>query len=202
MRFVGSTIVLSLVGLLACDRGDVPQEEKPPVPAASQQTAPGVTQAPAAPRAEPEKKLVVAAAEFKAIDTVKLDGKARFTELADGVQINVEVEDAPPGKKGIHVHEKGDCSDIVGKSMKEHVQGDGHRHGLPTSSERHLGDLGNIEIDREGNGKLDITVKTANLRGAEDPKSFLGRAIVIHSGEDTEKDPGGPPIACAVIEKD
>src|SRR5688572_23400310 len=62
MRLVGSSIVL-LVSLSACDRGDVPREEKTPVPAASQQAAPGVTQAPAAPLAEPEKKLVVAEAE-------------------------------------------------------------------------------------------------------------------------------------------
>lgn len=202
MRTFPSSIALIVALIpLACDRGSTPEQRANP--AASAESNPGVAPAPTlAPVPEPEQKARKAEADFESVDQVKLDGTAKLTEIEDGVQLVIEVEDAPPGKKGIHVHEKGDCSDITGKSMKEHLKGDGHRHGLPTTADRHLGDLGNIEIDKEGNGKLETTVKTANLRAKEDPKSFLGRAIVIHTNEDTEKDPGGTPIACAVIKED
>jgi Cu-Zn family superoxide dismutase len=202
MRVLESSVaIVLLLSPLACDRGATPRED--PSPATSAEGNPAVAPMPtAAPVPGPEKKALKAEADFEAVDTIKLDGTAKLTEVDDGVQLVIEVEDAPPGKKGIHVHEKGDCSDIAGKSMKEHLKGDGHRHGLPTTAERHLGDLGNIEIDKEGNGKLETVVKTANLRTGEDPKSFLGRAIVIHTSEDTEKDPGGTPIACAVIKED
>lgn len=127
-----------------------------------------------------------------------LDGKVELEEVDNGVRVEVNVDDAPPGKKGIHIHEKGDCSDIPALSMREHLHGDGHEHGLPGSPKKHVGDLGNIQIAPDGKGSLEITAPGANLR-PNDPKSFLGRAIVIHAGEDTGKDPGGAPIACGVI---
>lgn len=204
MRVFPSSVVLVLsLSALACDRGDARRDERNTNPAASVEGNPVVAPVPTvAPVPQPEQKFRKAEADFESIDQMKLDGTAKLAEVDDGVQLVIQVDDAPPGKKGIHVHEKGDCSDITGKSMKEHLKGDGHRHGLPTTDDRHLGDLGNIEIDKEGNGKLETVVKTANLRSGEDPKSFLGRAIVIHTNEDTEKDPGGAPIACAVIKED
>ena len=145
-----------------------------------------------------------AEAEFKAAKGFKLEGKAQFEEVAGGVKVVVEVEDAPPGKRGIHIHEKPDCSDIPGKSMGEHFNPATNAHALPPNTSRHLGDLGNIEIDKQGKGKLELTVPHANLmeNGA---MSFLKRALVIHEDEDNGSQPSGAsgkPMACAIIEKD
>lgn len=142
------------------------------------------------------------------IDAAKgkeIDGEAKLTTTATGVRIVVEVEDAPPGSKGIHIHEKGDCSDIAGKSMGDHFAPDGHNHALPDQGQRHLGDLGNIEVGENGKGRLDITVEGANLK-KDDPKSFLGKALVIHESTDkgsAEQPSGdsGTPMGCGVVKE-
>lgn len=145
-----------------------------------------------------------AEAEFEAAKGFKLKGEAEFDELADGVKVVVEVKDAPPGKRGIHIHEKPDCSDIAGKSMGEHYNPTANPHALPPATSRHLGDLGNIEVMKDGKGRLEATIPRANLK-ENDAVSLLNRALVIHEDEDTGVQPSGAsgkPIACAVIKKD
>ena len=144
--------------------------------------------------------------DLKSAEGMDIEGEADFSQTESGVKIVVEIDKAPPGKKGVHIHEKGDCSDIKGESMGGHFSPQGDQHALPTEksqAERHLGDLGNIDISKDGTGRLEVTVERANLKKG-DPMSFLGRAIVIHSGEDkgATKQPSGSsgtPMACAVI---
>jgi Cu-Zn family superoxide dismutase len=142
-----------------------------------------------------------AEADFKVAKGYELSGDAEFDEVANGVKIVVEVESGPVGKRGIHIHQKGDCSDIPGKSMGEHFSPQAGAHALPPNAKRHLGDLGNIQIGKDGKGRLEITVPKANLK-ENDPMSLLGRALVIHEAEDKGTLPSaGKPMACAVIEK-
>ena len=147
-----------------------------------------------------------AEADLKAADGQKIEGDVKFYDNGTGVRIVAELEDAKPGKHGFHVHEKGDCSNITGESMGGHFAPEGHEHALPEEQgERHLGDLGNVEINQDGEGRLEMTVEKANLK-PNDPKSFLGKAVVVHMGEDSgkAKQPSGnsgTPIACGVIEK-
>ncbi len=138
---------------------------------------------------------------------MKIDGEARFSEDGKGVKIVVNVKDAPTGEKGIHIHEKGDCSDVPGDSMGGHFAPQGDKHGLPDAPQDqiHLGDLGNIDIKDDGTGKLEITVEKANLKKG-DPMSFLGKALIIHESKDKgpEHQPSGSsgkPIACGVIKE-
>ena len=88
-----------------------------------------------------------------------------------------------------------------GKSAGGHFNPDKHDHGLPTADARHLGDLGNLEVGKDGKGHTEITIPGANLK-KDDPHSYLGRAIIIHE----KKDDGGQPtgnaggrIGCGVI---
>jgi superoxide dismutase, Cu-Zn family len=132
-----------------------------------------------------------------------MKASARFEQVETGVKVLVDVEGAPPGKKGVHVHEKGDCSNIPGKSMGEHFAPKQEPHGLPDAPQHHVGDLGNMVVDQNGKGRLEILAKGANLE-QQDPMSFLGRAIVIHEGEDKGTQPSGDsgtPMACGVIEE-
>jgi Cu-Zn family superoxide dismutase len=186
----------------------------------AEQVAPGVddpdtlgtTQTPAAapgldhgkPSAPPAASTELEAeGDFQAAPGVKLEGEAELAQRQDGVRVEVEVKNAPPGVKGIHIHERGDCSDIPGKSMGEHFA-PGHKdHGLPHAAVHHLGDLGNIQVDRDGNGKLEIVVPRANLK-LGDPHSFVGKSVVIHEKRDVGTGPSGEsgkPIACAVIKQ-
>jgi Cu-Zn family superoxide dismutase len=134
-------------------------------------------------------------------------GRATLSQTDDGVKVVLQIENAPPGAKGVHVHEKGDCSNIPGKSMGGHFAPDVKIHALPTEEserERHLGDLGNVDVKGDGTGTLEITIKRANLT-PNDTLSYLGRALVVHMGNDQGevKQPAGDsgtPMACGVIQ--
>jgi Cu-Zn family superoxide dismutase len=122
----------------------------------------------------------------------KLSGKAVLTETDGGVHIVLNLEGVEPGDHGAHVHEKGDCSAADAASAGGHFNPQSHDHGLPTAEKRHLGDLGNITIGKDGKGTLDFKVAGANLKDS-DPASFVGRAIIVHA----KKDDGGQPVGNA-----
>jgi superoxide dismutase, Cu-Zn family len=152
------------------------------------------------PRASAETRSRTAEARLTGLGTT-VTGTARFVEQDGGVKATVELTKAPPGKHGIHVHEKGDCSDPKNKSMGPHLSPEGHHHGLPARARRHLGDFGNLVVEANGAGRLELTVPGANLKAGDD-RSFLGRALILHANEDDGTDPAGnsgDPIVCAVI---
>jgi len=147
-----------------------------------------------------------AEANIKAANGIKLEGEVELKETSEGVVIVAKIEDATPGMHGFHIHEKGDCSDLQGKSMGDHFNPDGKAHMLPhEGDERHLGDLGNIEVGDDGKGKVKFTLKGASLQEG-DARSLLGKSFVIHERKDVgqERQPAGDsgePIACGVIKK-
>jgi Cu-Zn family superoxide dismutase len=147
-----------------------------------------------------------AEAALTAAPGAKIEGKATFIEEPGGVRVVLEVENAPPGRKGVHVHERGDCSDIPAKSMGPHFAPKLEQHALPAEGDsHHLGDLGNIDVNADGTGRLEIKAVDATL-GGDDGTSFLGRALVVHTGEDAGSvaqpaGDSGAPMACGVIQK-
>jgi superoxide dismutase, Cu-Zn family len=122
----------------------------------------------------------------------KLAGKATLTETPEGVKVVLSVENVTPGDHGAHVHEKGDCSAEDGSSAGGHFNPGGHPHALPAGDPRHLGDLGNVTVDKDGKGKLELVAAGANLKD-NDPHSFVGRSIIVHE----KKDDGGQPTGNA-----
>lgn len=148
-----------------------------------------------------------AEAELKSVDGSKLEGEIELKTVKDGVLFEARIEGAAPGKHGLHIHEKGDCSDIPGKSMGDHFNPNSKNHMLPAEGdERHLGDLGNIDIGEDGKGTFTMLLKTASLDEGH-AHSLLGKSVVIHATEDmgqTKQPAGdsGEPIACGVIHKD
>jgi Cu-Zn family superoxide dismutase len=179
--------------LLAACGGSTPPAEAP----ATASAPPAAGAAPATPVASATP--VVVAIASKSGST--LTGTATFTEVDGGVKVNVVAAGAPPGKVATHVHETGDCSAPDAKSAGGHFNPEHHSHALPPSGERHLGDLGNIDVGPDGKGSLEIVVKGANLK-AGDPDSFLGRAIIVHEKLDDGGQPtgnAGGRIGCGVI---
>ena len=112
-----------------------------------------------------------------------------------------ELTGLQPGQHGFHIHEFGDCSDVAkAASAGGHFNPTNHQHGAPDASDRHEGDLGNIEADAQGKAHVDITDKVLKLSGNE---SIIGHAVIVHEKADDLKtqptgDAGGR-LACGVI---
>jgi Cu-Zn family superoxide dismutase len=145
-----------------------------------------------------------AEAELASADDKKVKGKIKLTDRGGGVEVSVDIKGATPGKHGFHIHEKGDCSDIPGKSMGGHFNPELAEHMLPSEEGRHhLGDLGNIELGPDSEVETKLTIKGATLEPGK-ANSLLGKAFVLHAGEDHGRDrqpagDSGTPIACGVI---
>ena len=175
----------------------MPAPAAPPPATAAATDATSPAPAVAAPAAAPRSIEV----PIEAKSGSKLSGKAVLTETEGGVHVVLALEGLEAGEHGAHVHEKGDCSAADGASAGGHFNPASKDHGLPGTDKRHLGDLGNITIAKDGKGSLDITAPGANLK-ANDPLSFVGRAIIVHA----KKDDGGQPtgnaggrVGCGVI---
>jgi Cu-Zn family superoxide dismutase len=128
-------------------------------------------------------------------------GTATFTETGKGVKVVVHVEKAPPGTHGLHIHEKGDCSDPEAKSAGGHFNPTSMNHAGPMDKERHAGDLGNIEVKADGTGHLEIT--TTMLTVKPGPNSVVGKAVVFHEkADDFKTQPtgnAGGRLGCGVV---
>jgi len=152
----------------------------------------------------------LAAADKPAAATARLEprsgstvtGVATFTELpGGGVKAVVHIEKAPPGTHGLHIHEKGDCSDPEGKSAGGHFNPTSMPHAGPMDAQHHAGDLGNIEIKADGTGDLTITSKMLTVKPG--PNSVVGRAVIFHEkADDLKTQPtgnAGGRLACGVV---
>ena len=143
-----------------------------------------------------------AAATIEGRSGSTLTGTARFTSAGGGVMAHIELQGATPGEHGLHVHEKGDCSDPKAASAGGHFNpGAAAHHGGLETPVRHGGDLGNIAVDQSGKGTLDVTVRGISLDGASD--GIVNRALVVHEKiDDLKSDPAGNSgarIGCGVI---
>ncbi len=195
------SVVLGFV-LVACAGQPAEPAAAPAAPSAAPvETAPAAAVPPAAEAAAAPAAPRSIEVPLEAKSGSKLTGKAVLTETEGGVHVVLTLEGLEPGEHGAHVHEKGDCSAPDGASAGGHFNPQSKDHGLPGAEKRHLGDLGNITIGKDGKGSLDITAPGANLK-ASDPTSFVGRAIIVHA----KKDDGGQPtgnaggrVGCGVI---
>lgn len=93
------------------------------------------------------------------------------------------------GKHGFHVHSYGDLSGEDGKSTGGHFSdpaGSELQHGMPDDTERHWGDLGNINSD-SGVAEYDEIDYIVRLGGV------VGRAMTLHESFDhgSEEQPSG-----------
>ncbi|XP_064627538.1 superoxide dismutase [Cu-Zn]-like [Lineus longissimus] len=110
----------------------------------------------------------------------EVKGTITFVQNAGEVTVSGEVTGLSPGNHGFHVHQFGDystgCTGTGG-----HFNPHGKEHGAPSVENRHVGDLGNITAGDDGKAAVNITDKQITLTGEH---SIIGRAIVVHAGED------------------
>lgn len=132
-------------------------------------------------------------------------GHATFEAVDGGVEIHFEGENLPPGPRGFHIHEVGDCTPPTFESAGDHFNPGQAEHGLQNPAGPHAGDLPNLEVADDGTVVLDAIAKgvTLDATGERSLLSGKGTALVIHAGRDDQRtDPSGgsgDPIACGVI---
>ena len=138
------------------------------------------------------------------------DGKIKvtvyFTESKNEVIIDIDLKGLNKSSlHGFHIHEAGDLTDKC-TSMCAHFNPTGKTHGCPGMKERHVGDLGNLESNKNGCAKYSFIDNIIKLRGKF---NIIGRGLIIHADEDDCGQGGnaeslktgnaGKRIACSVI---
>ena len=136
-----------------------------------------------------QQRVTKAVAVLRPAQGSKVGGIVTFYQEGDKVRIVAEVTGLAPGKHGIHIHEFGDCSSSDGMSAGAHFNPFNKPHGDPDGKDRHLGDLGNLEADKNGKASYDRLDGRISLEG---PHSIVGRSVVIKErADDYLTQPGG-----------
>ena len=189
----GAVLVCALLMVtVACGGGD---------DSASDTAAPPAAETPAAPA------VMTAVAELQArTDTEnEFAGTVTFTqeEGAREVTLRVSLSGLEPGPHGFHIHETGDCSAEDFTSSGGHFAPAGNPHGAPDAAERHAGDFGNVTAGEDGTVSTTLTSTVITL-DASAPNSAIGKAVVVHAGEDdlTSQPSGaaGARVGCGVVQ--
>jgi Cu-Zn family superoxide dismutase len=153
------------------------------------------------------KKNIIAIAVFNDSST-NIKGTVKFSEvLHNNVKIDVNLSGLNKNfLHGFHIHEAGDLTDKC-TSMCSHFNPFGKTHGCPGMSQRHVGDLGNLQTDSKGCAKYTFYDNMIKLRGFK--ANIIGRGLVIHESTDDcgkgntpdslKTGNSGKRIGCAII---
>jgi len=136
-------------------------------------------------------------------------GTVQFIENGKFVDLIINLSGLKKnGLHGFHIHTFGDLSDGC-NSACAHFNPYNKTHGCPGMKNRHVGDLGNIITDSEGNARYIFRDDIIKLKGNA---SIIGRMLIIHQdpddcgqaqgalrAESLKTGNSGKRIACAVI---
>jgi superoxide dismutase, Cu-Zn family len=133
-------------------------------------------------------------------------GTVELRQTSMGLVFSPNLKGLPPGERGFHVHEKGDCGTgmkdgkaVAGLAAGPHYDPDGHGKHLGPKGEGHRGDLESLKVGPDGASSAPLISNRLKL------KDVAGRALMIHAGGDNysdQPDPlggGGARIACGVV---
>lgn len=127
-------------------------------------------------------------------------GTITFTQVGKDIKVVADIEGLTPGNHGFHIHEFGDCSAKDGTSAGGHFNPATMPHGGPADTQRHVGDLGNLEAGADGKAHLEWTDTKLSFTGNQ---SILGRGVIVHANADDLKTQptgnAGGRLACGVI---
>jgi superoxide dismutase, Cu-Zn family len=130
----------------------------------------------------------------------EVKGRVTFTQGGSTIHVHAEISGLTPGDHGFHIHEFGVWSED-GLAAGAHFNPTKAPHAGPDSPKRHIGDLGNVTANANGNVTFDLDDQHLTFHGAH---SILGRGVVIHEKADdlkTQQPPGnaGGRLAVGVV---
>lgn len=149
--------------------------------------------------------LNLAVAKIEPTEKYEATGTVRFqpTEDKHAMLVSIDLSGLEPGQHGFHIHENGDCSAPDASSAGGHFNPYETSHGSPDDAKHHLGDLGNIEANNDGQVKVEFESEDLAFSG---PASILLKAVVIHAGpDDLRSNPAGKAgdrVGCGIIRKE
>lgn len=133
-------------------------------------------------------------------------GTIELRETSVGLMFFPQLQGLPPGERGFHVHEKGDCGPamkdgkmVAGLAAGSHYDPDGHGKHLGPKGEGHRGDLETLKAGPDGAAVTPVAAARLKL------KDVAGRSLMIHAGGDNYSDTpeplggGGARVACGVV---
>ena len=117
-----------------------------------------------------------AVAVFK---TSQIEGEVLVSNYRSGVKLRAYFTKLPSGKHGFHIHKAGDLRGNGCSGLCEHYDIGKNMHGGPPdhNTQRHTGDLGNIEI-KDGKCEREYYIKGISV------EDLWGRSIIVHADED------------------
>ena len=121
----------------------------------------------------------------------------------DSVRLVTQSTRVPAGQHGIHLHASGRCEAPGFQTAGPHLNPANRQHGLRNPQGPHLGDMPNLAVGANGQGRAEWTLAGTLTPGEGAIFDPDGTALVIHAGADDQAtDPAGNSgarIACGVI---
>ena len=131
-------------------------------------------------------------------------GTFTVTQLSpDSVRLVVQSTALPAGTHGTHLHAVGRCDAPAFTTAGAHLNPANRQHGLRNPQGPHAGDMPNLVVGANGQGRIEAIVRGSILPGHAPLFDPDGTALVVHaSADDQVTDPSGNSgarIACGVL---
>lgn len=132
-----------------------------------------------------------------------VSGMAEFSSNGDKVKLSLQltIPTMPNKAVAVHIHENPNCGEM-GKAAGGHWNPTNEMHGKWGSSNYHSGDIGNVTLDANGNGHLEMETNKWTI-GGDAQTNVLSHSIIVHNGtDDFVSQPSGNAgerIGCGII---
>ena len=131
-------------------------------------------------------------------------GNVVFRQRSNTVSMTAVFTGLEEGMHAVHLHEKSDCSSDDGSSAGGHWNPMATPHGKwGDENGYHKGDIGNFEVDENGNGAITMETNEWCIDCEDESKNIIGKAVIVHQGTDdlTSQPSGaaGSRIICGAI---